>query len=38
MNSKESMVAEQVRLNQWALDIQDCMNRPNDMTVTKWCE
>lgn len=38
MNSKESMVAEQVRLNHWALEIQECINRPKDMTVTKWCE
>ena len=38
MKSKESQVAEQVRLNQWALDVQDCMNRPKDMTVEQWCE
>lgn len=38
MNSKESKVAAKVRLNQWALEIQDCMNRPKDMTVTEWCK
>lgn len=38
MNSKESMVATQIRLNQWALEIQDCMNRPKDMTVFDWCK
>ena len=37
MNSKESKVAAQVRLNQWALEIQDCMNRPKGMTVAEWC-
>ena len=33
MKSKESHVAAQVRLNQWALEVQECMNRPKDMTV-----
>lgn len=37
MNSKESKIAAQVRLNQWALEIQDCLNRPSDMTVSEWC-
>lgn len=38
MASKESQVAAQVRLNQWALEIQDCRNRPRDMTIEEWCE
>ena len=38
MKSRESQVATQVRLIQWALEIQDCMNRPKDMTVEQWCE
>lgn len=38
MASKESQVAAQVRLNQWALEIQDCQNRPKNMTVDEWCE
>ena len=38
MASKESQLAAQVRLNQWALDVQECKNRPKDMTVEKWCE
>lgn len=38
MKSKESQVAAQVRLNQWALEVKDCMNRPKDMTVDEWCE
>lgn len=37
MKSKESQVAAQVRLNQWALEVKDCMNRPKDMTVDEWC-
>ena len=28
MRSKESQVAEQVRLKQWALEVQKCLNRP----------
>ncbi len=38
MKSKESQVAAQFRLNQWALEVQECMNRPKDMTVGEWCE
>ena len=37
MASKESQVAAQVRLSQWALEIQDCQNRPKEMTVDEWC-
>lgn len=38
MASNESRIAVQVRLNQWALDIQACKNRPKNMTVEQWCE
>lgn len=38
MKSKESQVAVQVRLSQWALEVQDCLNRPKNMTVDEWCE
>lgn len=38
MKSKESQVAAQIRLNQWALEVQECLNRPKDMTVQEWCE
>lgn len=38
MKSKESQVATQDRLNQWALDVKDCMNRPGNMTVEQWCQ
>lgn len=37
MKSRESMVAKQVRLNQWAGQIKSCNNRPEGMTVTEWC-
>ena len=38
MKSKESELASQIRLKQWAEQIHDCMNRPADMTVHEWCE
>lgn len=38
MKSKESELAAQIRLKQWAEQIHDCMNRPADMTVDEWCE
>ena len=38
MASKESQIAAQVRLRQWAQEIQDCQNRPKNMTVGEWCE
>ena len=38
MTSKESQIAAQVRLSQWAQEIQDCQNRPQNMTVDEWCE
>ena len=37
MASKESQIAAQVRLRQWAQEIQDCQNRPLNMTVSEWC-
>ena len=37
MKSKKSQVAAQMRLNQWALEVQECMNRPEGMTVDEWC-
>ena len=38
MKAKESQVAAQIRLNQWALEVQECINRPKDRTVDEWCE
>ena len=37
MSSQTSLVAEQVRLRQWAAQIQKCQNRPADMKVKTWC-
>lgn len=38
MKSRESEVATQIRLKQWAEDIRDCMKRPANMTVDEWCK
>ena len=37
MISKESQTVAQIRLSQWAMEIQECKNRPRDMTVNEWC-
>ena len=37
MNSQTSLVAKNYRLQQWAAQIQDCQNRPKDMSVGDWC-
>ena len=37
MSSQTSLVAEQVRLQQWAAQIQECKNRPAGMKVENWC-
>lgn len=37
MSSQTSLVAEQVRLQQWAEQIRECKNRPADMKVETWC-
>lgn len=33
MNTQTSLVAEQIRLQQWTDQIKDCQNRPSDMKV-----
>lgn len=38
MNTQTSLVAEQVRLQQWAEQVRDCQNRPSDMKVDVWCQ
>lgn len=38
MRSRESEIAVQLHLKQWAEDIRDCMNRPENVTVKQWCE
>ena len=37
MGSQTSLVARQCRLQAWAMQIKDCQNRPEDMTVDEWC-
>ncbi|MDO4650666.1 MAG: IS66 family insertion sequence element accessory protein TnpB [Eubacteriales bacterium] len=37
MKSETSLVAANVRLNEWARQIQDCKNRPADMDLKTWC-
>lgn len=37
MKSQTSLVASQVRMQQWADQIRNCQNRPEDMDVATWC-
>ena len=37
MNSQTSLVAEQCRIQTWAMQIKECQNRPKNMTVDEWC-
>ena len=37
MTTQPSIVAQQVRLRQWAEQIQSCRNRPEGMDVETWC-
>lgn len=37
MNTQTSLVASQVRLQQWAEMIRDCQSRSEEMTVEEWC-
>ena len=37
MSSQTSSVAQQVRIQQWADLIEDCQNRPSEMTLDTWC-
>ena len=38
MKSQTSLVARQVRLNEWAEQVRDCQNRPQGMSIDTWCE
>ena len=38
MHTQTSLVAEHIRLPQWAQTIRECLNRPSDMKVETWCE
>lgn len=37
MKSQTSLVAQQVRLSEWAEQIRECQNRPQGMKVDEWC-
>ncbi len=37
MTEQTSLVAQQVRLMQWAEQIKDCQNRPDGMDISTWC-
>ena len=37
MTTQTSLMAEQVRLQQWAEQVLDCKNRPRGMDVETWC-
>lgn len=38
MTTQVSNVAKNVRIHEWALQIQDCKSRPSNMSVEEWCE
>ena len=37
MTTQTSLVAQRVRLQQWAEQIRDCQSRPKGMDVETWC-
>lgn len=37
MATQTSLVAQHVRIRQWAEQIRDCQNRPEGMDVKTWC-
>ncbi len=38
MSSEVSAVAANVRLQEWAMQVQDCRNRPAGIDVQTWCK
>ena len=38
MKSHTSLVAQQIRLSEWAELVRDCQNRPQGMKVDEWCQ
>ena len=38
MKSQTSQVARSCRIREWASMFQECRNRPNGMSVDKWCQ
>ena len=37
MATQTSLMAQQVRIQQWAEQIRECQNRPKGMDVETWC-
>ena len=37
MATQTSLIAQQVRLHQWAEQIRECQSRPKGMDVETWC-
>lgn len=38
MKSQTSQVARSCRIREWAAMVQECRNRPSDMSVDEWCQ
>lgn len=38
MNSQTSLVARDCRIQEWMQMIQECKNRPVEMSVDEWCK
>ncbi len=38
MKSQTTLVATNIRLQQWAMQIRSCKNRPAGMDVSTWCQ
>ena len=38
MKSQTSLVAQQMRLSEWAEQIKECQNRPQGMKIDEWCQ
>lgn len=38
MKSQTTLVATNIRLQQWAMQIRACQNRPAGMDVSTWCQ
>ena len=38
MKQITTVVARQYRIQEWALQIQECKRRPSGMTVREWCK
>ncbi len=38
MSSTTTLVAKQYRLQEWAKQVQECNNRPDDMSMDEWCQ